>query len=150
MGSRRRARSALSRLLWHSKVVMKASELVRWKKRLLGLRAEILAEGDVAIEPVRKDETRVGGDDDEQPLLEMTQVIASRRNRVRTDVLARVNRALARIENEPDLFGLCRECEEPIGKRLDAMPYVEFCAECQQAKDGSLRGGRRRHLLDFK
>ena len=129
---------------------MKASELTEWKKRLLGLRTEILAEGDVAIEPVRKDVARVGSDEDEQPLLEMTQVIASKRNQDRTLVLARINLALTRIENEPDMFGLCQECEEPIGKRLEAVPYVELCIECQQASDGPRKAGRRRHLLDFK
>ena len=133
-----------------SKSAVTASELVQWKKRLLGLRAEILAEGDVAIEPVRKDDARVGSDEDEQPLVEMSQVIASRRNLARTNVLARVNRALARIESQPDLFGLCQECEEPIGKRLAAMPYVELCLECQQTSDGVHKPGRRRHLLDFK
>jgi len=127
-----------------------ASELVQWKKRLLDLRAEILAEGDIAIEPVRKDDAGGGSDEDEQPLVEMSQVIASRRNRARTDVLARVNRALARIESDPEMFGLCVECEEPIGKRLVAMPYVEYCIECQQSSDESHRPGRRRHLLDFK
>jgi DnaK suppressor protein len=129
---------------------VKASELTHWKQRLLALRAEILAEGDVAIEPVRKDETRVGSEEDEQPLVEMSQVIASKRNRERTASLVRVNRALARIENEPEMFGLCRECEEPIGKRLEAMPYAEFCVECQQTSDGAQQPGRRRHLLDFK
>lgn len=129
---------------------MDASELARWKKRLIDLRAEILAEGDVAIEPTRQDDARVGSDEDEQPLVEMSQVIASKRNRARTDVLARVNRALARIEDQPEMFGLCQECEEPIGKRLEAMPYVELCVECQQANDGSHKQGRRRHLLDFK
>lgn len=127
-----------------------ASQLEQWKKRLLALRAEILAEGDVAIEPVRKDEARVGGDEDEQPLVEMSQVIASKRNRSRTEALVRINKALARLENEPELFGLCRECEEPIGRRLDAVPYVELCLECQQTNDGTHRPGRRRHLLDFK
>ena len=129
---------------------MKTSELSQWKKRLLDLRAEILAEGDITIDPVRKDDARVGSDEDEQPLVEMSQVIASKRNRARTDVLLRVNRALARIDNEPEMFGLCRECEEPIGKRLEAMPYVELCIECQQSSDGSHKPGRRRHLLDFK
>lgn len=129
---------------------MKTSELSQWKKRLLDLRADIMAEGDVAIEPVRKDDARVGNDEDEQPLVEMSQVIASKRNRERTDVLSRVYRALARIESDPEMFGLCRECEEPIGKRLEAMPYVELCIECQQARDGTHKPGRRRHLLDFK
>jgi RNA polymerase-binding transcription factor DksA len=114
------------------------------------MRAEILAEGDVAIEPVRKDDTRVGSEEDEQPLVEMSQVIASKRNRERTLSLQRVNNALARIESKPEMFGLCRECEEPIGKRLLAVPHAEFCVECQQASDGGRKPGRRRHLLDFK
>jgi DnaK suppressor protein len=129
---------------------VKASELARWKQRLITLRTEILAEGDIAIEPVRKDDTRVGSEEDEQPLVEMSQVIASKRNRERTLALARVNKALARMESEPDMFGLCRECEEPIGKRLEAMPHAELCVECQQTSDGASKPGRRRHLLDFK
>ena len=133
-----------------SKEGVKASELAQWKQRLIALRAEILAEGDVAIEPVRKDDTRVGSEEDEQPLVEMSQVIASKRNRERTLALGRVNKALARIESEPEMFGLCRQCEEPIGKRLVAVPHAEFCVECQQSNDGGAKPGRRRHLLDFK
>ena len=104
----------------------------------------------MAIEPVRKDDTRVGSEEDEQPLVEMSQVIASKRNRERTLALKSVNQALARIESEPEMFGLCRECEEPIGKRLMAVPHAEFCVECQHANDGGRKPGRRRHLLDFK
>jgi len=133
-----------------SKEGVKASEIDRLKQRLVSLRNEILAEGDVAIEPVRKGDAHAGGDEDAQPLVEMGQVIASKRNRARTDILLRVNRALARIESEPDTFGLCRQCEEPIGKRLEAMPYAEYCLECQQASDGTRVPDRRRHLLDFK
>ena len=133
-----------------SKKGVKASELSQCKRRLSALRADILAEGDVTIEPSRKDQARVGGDEDEQPLVEMSQVIASKRNRARTDVLERVNRALARIESEPDAFGQCGECGEPMGKRLQAVPYAELCVECQQASDGAHKPGRRRHLLDFK
>ena len=133
-----------------SKEEVKASEIAKWRQRLFALRNEILAEGDVAIEPVRKDDARAASDEDAQPLVEMGQVIASKRNHARTEVLLRVNRALARIENEPDGFGVCRECEEPIGERLRAMPYAEYCLECQQASDGTRKPDRRRHLLDFK
>ena len=148
--TRIRLTSCIFRGFVASKKAVKAPELAQWKKRLLELRAEILAEGDVAIEPVRKDDARVGNDEDEQPLVEMGQVIASKRNRARTEALVRVNRALARIDNEPEMFGLCRECEEPIGKRLLAVPHAEYCVECQQQSDGKSKPGRRRHLLDFK
>ena len=122
----------------------------RHRKRLLELKAEILAGGDIDIEPGR-DATAVGNDEDAQPLAEMSQTIASSRNRNRSAVLARVVAALARLDDEPDVFGLCVECEEPIAvKRLDLMPYVELCVECQQAKDGHPRAGGRRHLRDFR
>jgi DnaK suppressor protein len=129
---------------------MKPADLARHKKRLIALRDEIIAEGDVPIEPVRKDPSDTGGDQDAQPLTEMNQVIASKRNRARADVLVRVNVALGRLEHEPDAFGLCRECDEPIGKRLEALPYVELCLECQGERDGAHRPTGRKHLRDFE
>ena len=120
----------------------------RHRKRLLELKTEILAEGDVELEPGRHD--AVGSDEDAQPLAEMSQAIASSRNRNRSGVLARVVAALGRLESDPEMFGLCIECEEPIPeKRLDLMPYVELCVDCQQATDGPRRPGGRRHLRDF-
>jgi DnaK suppressor protein len=130
---------------------MTPAALQRQRKRLLEMRAEILAEGDVEIEPGRDDATTVGGDEDAQPLAEMSQTIASSRNRNRSGVLARIGAALARLEADPEMYGLCVECEEQIpAKRLDLMPYVELCVDCQQAKDGRKPGGSRRHLRDFR
>ena len=124
--------------------------LERLRKRLLEMRAEILGEGDVAIEPARTDPTAVGGEDEAQALAEMNQVIASKRNRERTTALGRIQAALKRLDEGPDDFGQCAECGEPIGKRLEVMPYVELCVECQHAHDGSPRGLGRRHLRDFR
>ncbi len=126
-----------------------AVDVARVKQRLLDLRAEILREGDIEIEPVRRDPGDVGGDEDEQPLAEMSQVIASKRNRARTETLARIEHALQRIESNPELVGLCTECEEPIGKRLALLPYAELCVACQQSLDGAPKPGGRRNLLDF-
>ena len=93
----------------------------------------------------------MGADEDEQPLAEMSQTIASSRNRNRAGELARIQAALARLDQDPDGFGLCAECEEPIAaKRLELMPYVELCVECQQAKDGPRQPVGRRHLRDYK
>jgi DnaK suppressor protein len=126
------------------------STLERLRKRLLEMRAEILGEGDVAIEPARTDPTAVGGEDEAQALAEMNQVIASKRNRERTTALGRIQAALKRLDEAPDDFGLCAECGDPIGKRLVVMPYVELCVECQHARDGSPKGLGRRHLRDFR
>jgi len=130
---------------------MTPAALNRHRKELLDLKAEILAEGDVDIEPGRQEDTAVGSDEDAQPLTEMSQAIASSRNRNRSGVLARVVAALARMDADPESFGLCTECDEPIpAKRLDLMPYVELCVDCQQASDGPRTQGSRRHLRDFR
>jgi DnaK suppressor protein len=133
---------------------MDAAARERYRKRLAELKAEILSEGDIEIEPARQDPTAITVDDDAQPLVEMSQAIASSRNRNRAQVLARVVAALGRLTDSDDAdtaFGLCVECEEPIAtKRLDLMPYVELCVECQQAKDGPKGPTTRRHLRDYK
>ena len=130
---------------------MTPASRARHRKRLLEMKADILAEGDVDIEPGRNDAAAVGSDEDAQPLTEMSQAIASSRNRNRSGVLARVVAALGRLEADPEMFGLCVECEEPIpDKRLELMPYVELCGECQQASDGPRSAGGRRHLRDFR
>jgi len=114
------------------------------------MRAELVSQGDIDIEPSRTDPAAAGGDEDEQALNEMNQVIASRRNRVRTGDLGRIHAALKRLDESPDGFGLCGECGEPIGKRLELLPFVELCVECQHARDGSPKGPSRRHLRDFR
>ena len=130
---------------------MEAAARERYRKRLHQLKSEMLSEGDVEIEPGRPDPTAVTVDDDAQPLVEMSQAIASSRNRNRAQVLARVGAALARLSDGDDSFGLCLECQEPIApKRLDLLPYVELCVECQQTKDGPKRPTGRRHLGDYK
>jgi RNA polymerase-binding transcription factor len=130
---------------------MEPAALKRYRQKLLDLKAEIVTEGDIEIEPGRTDPAAVGSDEDAQPLTEMSQAIASSRNRNRSDVLERVVAALTRLDGDPESFGLCIECEEPISdKRLQLMPYVELCVECQQANDGPRKTGGRRHLRDFR
>jgi len=57
---------------------MDASAAQRHRQRLLALKAEILATGDIEPEAAREDDTAVGNDEDAQPLAEMSQSIASR------------------------------------------------------------------------
>ena len=129
---------------------MTDSDRARWKEKLLALKAEILDEGDIALPPMRKDDVSAGTDEDEAPLTEMNQVIASKRNHARTQIMGRVLTALARLEEAPEEFGLCGECGDAIGRRLEALPYVELCVQCQEERDAArVSPGRRRHLTDF-
>ncbi|MBX5481350.1 MAG: TraR/DksA C4-type zinc finger protein [Myxococcaceae bacterium] len=102
------------------------------------------------IEPNRTSEVAVGGDEDEQPLNEMLQSIASNRNRNSAQTLAQVRRALAKLEEEPDDFGVCENCGEDIlFGRLKAMPFAELCTECQAKLDAPRGPTTRRKITDY-
>ncbi len=120
------------------------------RKLLLALHAELTGKTPLKIEPNRTDEARVGGDEDEQPLNEMMQAIASSRNRNMDGVLKRVVKALGKLRNDPDSYGECEDCGDalPFG-RLKAMPYVEFCVECQGKQDKPKGGPTRKKLTDY-
>jgi DnaK suppressor protein len=103
------------------------------------------------IAPNRTDEAKVGGDEDEQPLNEMLQAIASDRNRASGDALGRAQRALEKLDQTPDDAGTCEDCGEDIPwGRLKAMPYAELCVACQGKRDGGERRPTRRGLTDFR
>jgi DnaK suppressor protein len=89
-------------------------------------------------------------DEDAQALSEMLQVLASQRNRGQADLLARIDRALRKLAAEPDDFGLCEACEEPIAaKRLALMPYASLCTGCQAAREPK-RAQTRRTITDVE
>ncbi|HEX8436964.1 TraR/DksA family transcriptional regulator [Archangium sp.] len=129
---------------------MTEAQREKLKQKLLALHAELTGKAPAKVEPNRTDEARVGGDEDEQPLNEMMQAIASNRNRNTDVVLQRVVKALGKVREDPDSFGECEECgdEIPLG-RMEAMPYVEFCVSCQGQKDAPKGGPTRRKITDY-
>jgi DnaK suppressor protein len=130
---------------------MTAAQLAAARRALLALRAEALRAGPARIEPNRTDPATVGvADEDAQALSEMLQTLSSERNRQQSAVLSAVAYALRKLDEHPDEFGLCEECEEEIPpRRLQAVPYARLCAECQAKKDPP-RGGGRKSLTDHK
>lgn len=120
------------------------------RRALEQLRAELVATGPAKIEPNRKDAATTGvSDEDAQALSEMLQVLASQRNRGQAELVARVDRALSKLANAPDDFGLCEDCEEEIDpRRLAAMPYATRCPACQ-AKIEPRLGGTRKKITDY-
>lgn len=129
---------------------MNGTKLTNFQNRLLALRDETTGEGTFSVK-VDKTVPHEIPDEDSQPLSEMSQVIASNRNRNRATSLARIDAALAKLKNSPKEFGVCEDCGEDILiKRLELMPYVEFCAKCQESRDETKTPTRRRHLTDYK
>lgn len=128
---------------------MEAETLAAFRARLVERRKALLEEGDLRADPNR-DNPVTALDEDAQPLNEMNQVITSRRNRVRAQELAGVNGALQRIEEDPEEYGLCLDCDEPIPLgRLELMPWALRCVRCQSENVDGVRDRRRRHATDF-
>ncbi|MBX7082548.1 MAG: TraR/DksA C4-type zinc finger protein [Nannocystaceae bacterium] len=129
---------------------MDAALRARIEQRLSSMRSQLLQGGDLEvsaeIDPTRK------VDEDAAPLAEMSQVIASNRNRARAEELREIEAAMARLRDDPEGFGLCETCDDPIGAaRLEVRPWVRLCIECQQADEREHgRGGARRHLTDYR
>jgi DnaK suppressor protein len=121
------------------------------RRALQTLLSEVSSKGARRIAPNRTDETKVGADEDEQPLNEMLQAIASDRNRATGNALGRVQRALEKLERTPEDAGTCEECGEDIPwGRLKAMPYAELCVACQGKRDRPDQRPTRRGLTDFR
>ena len=119
---------------------------------LLARRDAIVSEGPAEIEPNRTDETSVGvADEDAQALSEMLQTLASTRNAGSARGIAEIDRALRKLHDTPDEFGVCEDCgdEIPEEKRLGVMPFARFCGECQAAADPK-RNVARKSVTDYK
>jgi DnaK suppressor protein len=121
------------------------------RKLLQQEQREVQGTGPVKLEPNRKDPGDTGvSDEDAQALSEMLQAIGSQRNKGQSEKLARIARAIRKIDEEPSEYGLCEECGEEIAlKRLEAVPEAILCTECQGARDPR-RGTTRKKLTDYR
>jgi DnaK suppressor protein len=95
----------------------------------LGTQLRLNADG---ANPIELDQTAVGRLSRMDSIQQQAMAKAARRNlEVR---LSQCHAALAACER--GVYGLCRECEEPIGlPRLSANPEAPFCLTCQQGSD---------------
>lgn len=47
-----------------------------------------------------------------------------------------LNNALRVLEQTPETYGVCADCEDRIGaQRLHVLPEARYCLECQQERD---------------
>jgi DnaK suppressor protein len=130
---------------------MEREKLQKLRESLERQREALLREGDLEVHPEKQDAPLEKPDDDAAPLSEMNQVIASNRNRERTEQLRRIDDALSRMQSNPEDFGRCEECDELIGsKRLELLPWVRLCTDCQSSVETGQTPGGRRHITDYR
>lgn len=113
------------------------------------MRRELIEQGSVELAPNRRDPVQTP-DEDEQPLNEMEQVIASKRNKQRAVELAAIEQALQRLKEDPEDFGFCAQCDNPIPLgRLKIKPWATHCVGCLNSNNPRHRSTRRRHIFDY-
>lgn len=53
-----------------------------------------------------------------------------------------IDQALRRLYRDPENFGKCHNCQQPIAfDRLDALPHARYCIECKQREEDGKRQG---------
>lgn len=118
-------------------------------KQLAELEKKLEAKTALKLEPNAAEDERA--DEDEQPLNEMNQAIASSRNKSDIVLLKKIRAAQARLEADPDDFGNCTDCGDEIALgRMKAMPWADLCVDCQGKKDQRAAATpTRKSLTDF-
>lgn len=52
--------------------------------------------------------------------------------------LYRLEEALRRLYNEPENFGICQSCKNPIPfQRLEALPHARYCLDCKLREEAA-------------
>lgn len=129
---------------------MTPAELQRVRDALQRMHHELVEEGAFEVRAELDTPVASSRDQDEAPLVEMGQSIASARNRERTRRIEQIVDALRRLHDEPDEFGLCDACSEPIpARRLELMPFAKLCVPCQSQAEGPRGGHVRKKITDY-
>ncbi|MCB9745406.1 MAG: TraR/DksA C4-type zinc finger protein [Alphaproteobacteria bacterium] len=98
----------------------------------LELRALIADEGGLTG-TVQLDQSAVGRVSRVDALQQQQMALANKRRAERR--MEAVEAALERFDEDPESFGWCPGCGEPIGvRRLRAVPESVFCVPCLQAR----------------
>ena len=130
---------------------MTAAELTTVQAALLKLRGELVAAGAVEVRAELDSPVASARDQDEGPLVEMGQTIASVRNRERAERLAQIDECLRMLLESPSEYGLCEGCGEPIPvRRLALLPFASHCVPCQSKSEVDPHGPGRRKITDYR
>jgi len=115
---------------------MDSKELSFFKNLLLNQRAEILNKANLFKEEAKQGE--VQGDEGDLAVSELSLSLSLRLQERQAQLLSKVDRALAKIDN--GRFGLCEICEEPLQRsRLIARPVANLCIACKEEQENRER-----------
>ena len=108
---------------------MEKEELQQFREQLEAMKGEIITD----VEQTLTDMTSHNGnipDPNDRATIESDREFELRLRGRERKLLDKIEMAIARIDN--GTYGICAECEEPIGiKRLQARPVATYCIDCK-------------------
>ncbi len=97
-------------------------------------KSELLREGDRAADVMTEQEKENFPDPTDRAALEFNRNFMLRIKDRERKLVLKIDEALQRIEDGE--YGVCEECEEPIGvERLKARPVTTLCIDCKAAQE---------------
>ena len=113
---------------------MNKKETKRFKAMLDESKRQILASAKKTLSEESSFDTDDLPDEIDLASSEYTQSMIFRLRDREKFLLAKIDKALARIEN--GTFGICEKCEEEISmKRLEARPVTTLCIRCKEDQE---------------
>lgn len=113
---------------------MNKKELKRFKTMLDESKRQILASAKKTLSEESSFDTDDLPDEIDQASSEYAQSMIFRLRDREKFLLAKIEKALARIEN--GTFGICERCEDEISmKRLEARPVTTLCIRCKEEQE---------------
>lgn len=114
--------------------MMKENDLEFFRDLLETRREELLHQADETVEGMATIEKENMPDPTDRASLESNRNFELRiRDRGRK-LVSKITEAIRRIED--GTYGLCEECEEPIGsERLKARPVTTLCIDCKNTQE---------------
>lgn len=114
--------------------VMSERDLQSLQDLLHQQRAELLREGDRAASGMTDEEKENFPDPTDRAALEFNRNFMLRIKDRERKLVTKIDEALKRIRDGE--YGICEECDEPIGvERLKARPVTTLCIDCKAAQE---------------
>ncbi len=111
-----------------------ADELVAFRELLERRRVELLGEAGRTAHDMGDSEAEGFPDPTDRGVMESERNLELRIRDRERKLISKIEEALERIEDGS--FGLCEECEEPIGaKRLRVRPVTTLCIRCKEEQE---------------
>ena len=112
---------------------MNKKELDFFRELLAEKRVELMHEAERAVDGMSGDKENMPDPTDRASLESNRNFMLRIRDRERK-LVTKIDEALQRIED--GTYGICEECEEPIGvERMKARPVTTLCIDCKNAQE---------------